>query len=284
MIVVAGQSSAVRDEILRLEQIPPLSATAAELLRVAGDPDLDAKQLAKVLERDPPIAARIVGLANSAFFGQQRPVLGVEEAIIRVLGLNLVRSLALGMALAGSLDTSRCPLFDLRHYWVVALGSATLGRDLANAVGQPSVLHPDAAYMCGLLHTLGDLALLHLQPDLLCRALQGHHDDPDSDLMALQQKHLGVDSWQAGEWLAFQWHLPEQVQHTIGFFTTRDYQGPHRALVQVVAAARAWVLASLAGDLPEVTPPDAAAAEFQRIVGRFRSRLDELQALAASLA
>jgi HD-like signal output (HDOD) protein len=198
--------------------------------------------------------------------------------------MNLVRSLALSMALAGSLDTSRCPLFDLRQYWVVALGSASLGRDLANAVGQPSVIHPDAAYLCGLLHSIGELALLHLQPELLNQALQVHHDDPDRELTALQEQYLGVDSWQAGEWLSFQWHLPEQVQHTIGFFATRDYQGPHRALVQVVAAARAWVLASLAGDLPDVTPPDAAAAEFQRIVGRFRARLDELRALAATLA
>jgi HD-like signal output (HDOD) protein len=276
-------SGAVRDDVLRLEQIPPLSATANELLRVAAEPDMDAKRLAAILDKDAALTARIIGLANSVFFGQSRPVLSMEDAIIRVLGQDMVRSLALSMALAGSFDTSRCPAYDLRHYWVTALGTASLARDLAEAVGKPDMIHPDGAYLCGLLHSLGELALMHLRPDLMCDAVHAHLDDPSLDPIELEHVHLGVDRWQAGEWLAFRWQLPEQVQHCIGFFSSGSYAGPHQALVQVVAAARAWVMASLAGDLPDLNPPDAAAAEFQRIVGRFHGRLDALKALAAGL-
>jgi len=280
MTVVSGT---VRDEVLRLEQIPPLSATANELLRVAADPDMDAKRLAAILDKDAALTARIIGLANSAFFGQSRPVLSMEDAIIRVLGQDMVRSLALSMALAGSFDISRCPAYDLRNYWVTALGTATLARDLAAAVGKPEVVHPDGAYLCGLLHSLGELTLMHLRPDLMCDAVHAHLDDPSLDPIELERLHLGVDRWQAGEWLAFRWHLPEQVQHSIGFFGSGSYEGSHQALVQVVAAARAWVMASLAGDLPDLNPPDAAAEEFQRIVTHFHGRLDELKALAAGL-
>lgn len=280
MTVVTG---AVRDDILRLEQIPPLSTTANELLRAASDPDVDAGKLTAILENDAPITARIIGVANSAFFGQSRPVLGMEEAIIRVLGLDMVRSLALSMALAGSFDTKRCPAFDVRHYWLVSLGTAALARDLAKAVGDANVVHPDAAYLCGLLHSLGQLTLVHLRPDLMCDALHAHQDAPDLDLIELERVHLGVDRWQAGEWLTFRWQLPEQVQHSIGYLARGDYQGPHMALVQVVAAARAWVMACLADELPNVPAPDAAAAEFQRIVGAFHGRLDELKALAARM-
>lgn len=280
---MAVVTSSVRDEVLRLEQIPPLSATANELLRVAADPDLDSRRLAQILDQDAPLAARIIGLANSAFFGQSRPVLSIQDAIVRVLGQEMVRSLALSMALAGNLDTSRCPAYDLRHYWVVALGTGTLARDLADAVGRPDIIHPDAAYLCGLLHTLGELALLHLRPDLVCEALHAHLDQPELDPVELERMHLGVDRWQAGEWLAFRWHLPEQVQHTMLYFYAGSYEGPHQSLVQVVAAARAWVLASLAGEPPELEAPDAAAEEFQRIVGTFRGKLDELRALAAQM-
>jgi HD-like signal output (HDOD) protein len=144
-------------------------------------------------------------------------------------------------------------------------------------------VHPDAAYLCGLLHSLGELALVHLRPDLMCDVVHDLLDNPGLDPVELERLHLGVDRWQAGEWLAFRWHLPEQVQHSIGFFGSGGYEGPHQALVQVIAAARAWVSASLAGELPNLPPQDAAAEEFQRIVGRFRGRLDELRALAAGL-
>lgn len=280
MTVVSGS---VREDVLRLEQIPPLSATADALLRVAADPDLDSRRLAGILEKDAALTARIIGLANSAFFGQSRPVLAMQDAIVRVLGQEMVRSLALSMALAGSLDTGRCPAYDLRQYWVVALGTAALARDLAAAVGRPEVIHPDGAYLCGLLHSLGELALLHLRPDLVCEAVHANLDDPLLDPVELERLHLGVDRWQAGEWLAFRWHLPEPVQHTMSFFYSGCYEGPHQSLVQVVAAARAWVLASLAGELPDLNPPDAAAAEFQRIVAQFHGRLDELRALAKQL-
>lgn len=280
MTVVSGT---VRDEVLRLEQIPPLSVTANVLIRVAADPDVDARQLAGILEKDAALTARIIGLANSAFFGQSRPVLSMDDAIIRVLGLDMVRSLALSMALAGSFDISRCPAYDLRHYWLVSLGTAALSRDLAIAVGDSAVVNPDAAYLCGLLHSLGELALLHLRPDLMCEIVHAGLDDPDQDVVALERARLGVNRWQTGEWLAFRWHLPDQVQHSMGFFATGSSDGVHQTLVQIVASARTRVLACLTDTFSVGEPLDAVDEVFERIAERFQGRMDELRALASSM-
>ena len=135
----------LREDVLCLEQIPPLSATAARLLEIATDPDLEVAQLAEVIEQDPPLTARILGLANSAFFGQANPVLTVEEAIIRVLGLNMVRSLALSLALAGSFNTAACPAFRLDRYWLQALASAALGRELCAVIDDERAM-PDLLF------------------------------------------------------------------------------------------------------------------------------------------
>jgi HD-like signal output (HDOD) protein len=267
--------SQVRDDVLRLDHIPPLSGTASELLQVANDPDLDAKILSAILERDPQLTARVLGLANSAFFGQARPVQSLEEAIIRVLGLNVVRNLALSMALAGSFDVSRCPAYDMQRYWLIALGSAELSRRLARAQGQPERVHLDMAYLCGLLHSLGEIALVHLRPDLVCAAIHDHRDTPDSDLITLQRQHLGLDSWQAGEWLAFRWQLPEPVTDTIGYFATGVAQGPYGTLV---ALARDWMVANLEGRPPVADDECLAAATAD-----FSGKLDELRALACSM-
>jgi HD-like signal output (HDOD) protein len=266
-----------------LEHIPPLSATATELLNVANDPEVDARVLAGIIEKDPQLTARLLGLANSAFFGQPRPVETLEQAIIRVLGLNVVRSLALSLALAGSFDVSKCPAYDLRHYWLMALGTAELSRDLATAMHRPEIINPDVAYLCGLLHSLGEVALVHLRPDLMCAAVHDHADHPGSDLIELERQHLGMDSWQAGEWLAFRWQLPEPVTQTIAFFANGEEAGKYRALVRVVESARVWVEASLKGDVPEVPSDNAGLVEFQRIVAAFRARLGELKSLADAM-
>jgi HD-like signal output (HDOD) protein len=263
---------------LQLDHIPPLSGTASALLGVANDPDLDAKRLAGILERDPQLTARVLGLANAAFFGQSRPVLNLEEAIIRVLGLHVVRNLALSMALAGSFDVSNCPDYDMQKYWLTALGSAELSRRLAQAQGQPEFVHPDIAYLCGLLHNLGEIALVHLRPDLMCAAIRDHQAMQESDLATLERRHLGLDSWQAGEWLAFRWQLPDPVAHTIGYFASGACEGPDAALVQLVQQARAWMIASLDGQAVE-----AADDRLEQATADFSDRLDELRSLAASL-
>ena len=270
--------SEVRDEVLRLEHIPPLSGTASELLRVANDPELDPKVLAAILERDPQLTARILGLANSAFFGQARPVVTLEEAIIRVLGLNVVRNLALSMALAGSFDVSRCPAYDLQGYWLTALGTAGLSRSLALALGRPERVHPDVAYLCGLLHSLGELALVHLRPDLMCAAIHDHQDMPETALVTLERQHLGLDSWEAGEWLAFRWQLPEPVAETIGYLANGGHEGPNEALVQLVGQARSWMLATL-----EERPVERGDARFEEVTAAFTGKLDELRALAVTM-
>lgn len=268
----------LRDEILQLEHIPPLSTTARELLKVANDPEVDAKVLSGIIERDPQLTGRILGLANSAFFGQSRPVESLEEAIIRVLGINVVRNLALSMALAGSFDVSKCPTYDLKHFWLMALGTAELAHDLAEAMNQQAI-NPHTAYLCGLLHHLGEAALVHLRPDLMCDAVHDHESSPGSDMNEMERRHLGMDSWQAGEWLAFRWQLPEPVIQTISYFANGE-AGDYLALARVVQAARVWVAATLKGDTPDVSSDDQGVMEFQRIVGHFRSRLDELHHLA----
>ena len=79
----------------------------------------------------PPLAARIVGLSGSAYFGSAASVRSVSDAIIRVLGLRLVKNLALGILLSGTFDAGRCKHFSTDLYWGSALLTAGLSRCLA---------------------------------------------------------------------------------------------------------------------------------------------------------
>ena len=274
----------LRDDVLRLDHLPPLSVTASRLLSVSADPDLDIDALAAIIEQDPPLTARILGLANSAFFGQVRPILTVADAIIRVLGLNMVRSLSLSMALAGSFNTRACRTFDLSRYWLSSLITAHLaaavGRRLRGDPRRPA----DALYLSGLMHNLGALVLVHLRPRDMTQVLETALEHPEANVTEIERSVLGVDRWEAGGWLAVRWHLPEVVAHTLGNLTNTSYQGPHTAVIGVIRAASDWTREFAWGVAAEFVVPGVPDEVAAAAVGEVESRLEDLRAMAASLA
>ena len=162
----------------RLHELPPLAPEAQALLAILADEDSDLEDVARAIERVPALAARIIGLACSAYFGgkQARSVL---DAIVRVLGLSLVRSLALGIVVGGHFDAHRCPAFSPEQYWSSALLTATLARSLAEAAVTEEPVMPDSAYLCGLVHNLGLLAMVHIAPGETACALERAAENPE---------------------------------------------------------------------------------------------------------
>jgi HD-like signal output (HDOD) protein len=207
---------AIREEILGVRELPVLSVTASRLLEVAADPEVDVDDLARIIGQDPGLSARILGLANAAYFGQKQSIYTVQEAIIRVLGLNMVRSLALSISLSGAFRPDRCQGFALKDYWFHALGCAAMSRELA--LHLPPKQRPDAdgVYLCGLLHNLGLLLLAHLFPEKLAAVYRQLEGEQELDERSLQREQIGLDWIVAGEWLCRRWHLPKIVCDVIG--------------------------------------------------------------------
>ena len=282
---LTGQPYDVKDDILRVDYLPPLSVTATRLLEAVADPDVEVRRLAGIIEQDPPLSARILGMANSAFFGQARPVLKVEQAIVRVLGLNLVKSLALSVALAGSFDTRGCPSFRIRDYWRSALATAVLAQALARRLPNDPHRSADTLYLSGLLHNLGILVLVHLRPaemttvfDQLATEAAGA-----ASASALEAQIVGIDRWRAGEWLAFRWHLPEVLVHTMGQLSNLAYDGPYAPVVELVRAARGWVEAMAAGSPIELRIADLESDLAASAAAEIAASWEELSAMTANL-
>ncbi len=271
-------------DLLEVESIPPLPATAANLLAMAADPDVEIEALALVIERDPPLSARLLGVANSAYYAPPQPVLTIRDAIIRVLGLNMVRNLALGMALAGGLSTAACPRFDLTNYWVMALGTADLASGMARAATGGNPPEPAGAYTVGLLHNLGELLLVHLYPAEMNEALRRLDEDPHSRLVQHERDLLGVDHWYAGAFLARHWQLPAVIADSIERFEDPVGASEGRQMLQLVRAARCWLEAVVVGDPDPLRVAGVDEAFCTHQSSEFPEQYDTLRSLARSLA
>jgi HD-like signal output (HDOD) protein len=231
-----SQPAVLSEARLRLQQLndlPPLSASALRLVQAVEEPEIEVRAIARIIEQDPPLLARLVGLANAAYFGLPTPVVSAEEAIFKVLGLNTAKNLALAIVLSGVFDTRRVPGFHTDAYWLSAVTVAFLAQRLAPHVQAGPVVGPAEAYLCGLLHNLGVLALAHVFPDAMAGVFAARLG-PEQRLADVERALLGTDHHDAGGWVARRWHLPPPVVAAIEHHESVDYAGPHQATVRLV--------------------------------------------------
>nr|WP_246221608.1 HDOD domain-containing protein [Marichromatium bheemlicum] len=270
-----------------LQSLPPLPEQAQVLLAELVDPELDVNHLLELIEQSPALAARLLGIARSAFFAGPIPARDLSDAVIRVLGLRLVRDLSISLLLSAPFERDRCPGFDPGSYWRRAMLTATLAEALAaKAVsGREETLA--GVYLAGLLHNLGVLVLVHLAPQTMDEVFTEAAAECEVGVRELTRLRLGMDHCQAGAELARAWRLPPELAVAMGRHCAPDYAGAHWRLVCLVGfaerfAARAERDPEAAQQL-DLTPPAALgieAEEWRRTALRWCARIGHLCEMA----
>jgi len=274
-----------RQEIQKQKELPTLSPNIQRILSACEDHDINPSALAEVLGESPTIAARLLGLANSAFFGQQGRVHSLNHAI-SVLGMVTVRSVAVGLALSGVFRTDLCPHFRADRYWVSAVTTALMASQLNSGIA--AALRPpnDSVYMAGLLHNIGLLALVYLHPAEMDRAFVAYESDPSGELAGPIRAELEIDHYQAGVWLGGKWHLPRDILLVMEYHYDLSYRGEHWPLVMLEGLCARWSNRIVDGDDTIDREPEALAAlglaesSVERVWTRIRDKLDGIREVA----
>ncbi|HUK65808.1 MAG TPA: HDOD domain-containing protein [Anaeromyxobacteraceae bacterium] len=180
---------------------PLLPAVALELMELAQKPNVQFEQVVKVLERDPVLAAKVLSIAQSAFYAPRSPILSLRQATVR-LGLATLRELVLEAAL--HLRVFRAPGYGAAMERLARHSTATA--HVVRAVCARTLVDAEYAFLCGLLHDVGFAAsLLVLSEDPRFRGV------PFDDLArGLDEVHA-----EASGLLARLWKLPGLVARTV---------------------------------------------------------------------
>lgn len=190
----------------------PAPEVLLRLMRAVEDEGCSLEQLAAIVDKDPAITARILGAANSSAFHRGRSLSSIEECL-QVLGLRVVRSIAVCLSVqcvfTRQADNAN---IDLAPFWYHSLLAAELGRALATASDYPA---PGEAYLGGLLHDIGELALLSALRDEYATLLALATDE--SRLSELEFSRLGATHAEVGAWLVDQWRLDSSLADSVLF-------------------------------------------------------------------
>ena len=239
-------STSIRLEIQKIKDLPPLPVIAQQLLGAINNDDTSIDEIARIIQSDPILTSRILGLANSAFFGFRRSLYNLTEAIVNVLGLDMVRALGLTMVMGGVFDVSRCRQFDIVRHWSHAFMTAEVSMRLVSLAKTDSNMQENQMFLYGLLHNFGILILVNRFPQLMTDIFTIAKNHPDRRLIHTEQSLLDMDHHQAGSWLARKWQLPEDVSTVIEHHHYPDYRESFWQEAMLVGfasrMARNWIL------------------------------------------
>jgi HD-like signal output (HDOD) protein/prolyl-tRNA editing enzyme YbaK/EbsC (Cys-tRNA(Pro) deacylase) len=249
---------ALQQEVEGLQRLPAMPELASRILQLRANPYAGTTDLARVVERDPSLAAQVLRYARSPLYGFSGRIESVADAILHVLGWDLVLNLALGLSLGRGLRLPRAGPLGLERYWRDAVYSATLAQGLARLLPQP--VKPGLAYLCGLLHDFGLLVLGHLRPQEYACLQQARSSAPKVPLLTLEQGHCSAPHTELGGWLLTAWQLPDEVRTVARAHHEAHYQGMHAGYVQLIQVVNALLGPHGLGETDDPSPQALYAA------------------------
>lgn len=234
----AENRNALSAGLALLDEIPLLDLAVQRLIAALSDDSIGERELAGIIEQCPSLSGKIVGLANSAYFRRNKPISSLRESIV-LIGQRTVKSFAIATALQEPFSNTNCPAFRSGSYWLHDILTAQAAQELSKKVAKKFALHPEEAYLAGLLHNIGLLALVHLFPAQLNHIIE--ENGLLSDKLALQtEEAFGASHNLVGAALLKHWHLPESFIETAKNYASRDYEGSSWVLSRIVGACHEW--------------------------------------------
>jgi HD-like signal output (HDOD) protein len=210
--------------------LPSAPKVVRQLIDTFQQEDVDIAKAASYIESDPVLTAKLLKMANSAFFGLHRSVTNAREAI-NVMGLIKVRALVIGAALGDGFHTVGS--VNLGQFWRYSLNSANLSRYLA----LPIKIDENTAFTAGLIHGIGELVMHVGMPEAM---IDLDRSIPMLDLKrARAEKGLfGYSYAEVGAALAREWRFPKKmidaIEHQNAPFDNDVYE-PIAGVIHIAA-------------------------------------------------
>ena len=237
--------------------LPTASSIVGEVIKTIYDTSTNASDLASVIERDPPLTAKILKVANSAYFGATTEINSLTRAIV-VLGFDTIKELATTMTVVQGLFSPGLDYGINRvGLWQHSVGTAKAAQLIST---QTNIERPEIAYTVGLLHDIGKILLALSFPDHYREVIKLAQLKQCRIILA-EQKLLNTDHCMIGKIICDMWGLPENIGSAILFHHDLT-QSPKSSLkiAQLIHLGDVFCRRAQIGDPGDEVIPDPSKA------------------------
>lgn len=190
----------IRNRLL-IARLPAMPQILVKLIEHLQADDLGMPELAALISKDAGMTGKLLAVANSSAYHRSTRSANLEQSLV-ALGTDMIKTLVISDSVFQTFNSfPHSNSTDLRAFWKNSLSAAVLAREAARLL---DYAHPEEAYLAGLLHNVGRLALLAAAPKEYGFNFTARDDE---DLCAVEQRTLQITHTEAGAWLIERWQL-----------------------------------------------------------------------------
>jgi len=211
--------------------LPPVPHVAAKMMELVGKENTSVRDLQKVISADPALTARILKMANSAFYSFDQKVSTLSHALV-ILGFRAVQSMGIA-ASSRSLFVKKGSQFGLKEklLWEHSIGVAMGCRHVSRLTGYPQ---EETAFIVGLLHDIGKAILNQVVPKKYAKIVETVYNDVRTTA-EVEREMLGFDHTHIGALIAQKWNFSWDMVETIAYHHSPEAQTSSNPLSAILA-------------------------------------------------
>lgn len=190
--------------------LPTMPHVANLVMEKLSDPNATPRDLHKIISQDQALAARVLKISNSPFYGCARTVTNLTDALV-VMGFDSIRSLVVASAMHDFFKK-----FGLAEklLWEHSIACGAIAKLVARRVKYSKI---EEAFLAGLLHDIGKVVLNLKMPDQMLEIVQHVYNDPTKSFAAIEEKVWGFNHAQVGMLIARKWNFTDTIEESIGY-------------------------------------------------------------------
>lgn len=193
-------NSDIRDRLSSIS-LPTMPQVLVKLMELCQSNDVDISELADLIAYDVALTTKILGRASSALYKRGNKQADLKQSI-QIIGMDMIKVLCISESVYQVFDGFK-QVDDsvLQGFWNHSVLTAISARLIAKGIGYPNI---EEAYLAGLLHDVGRLALLSLESEEYVIEYFSHDDD---FLCKLERRIFKLSHAEAGAWMIEQWNF-----------------------------------------------------------------------------
>lgn len=202
-----------QDYVNSLGKLPSPPEIYQELSQALGSEQSNARQLSKIISKDPALATKVLKEVNSAYFGFPRNISNIQEAVT-LLGVRLLRALSISGQLLNQYPQHRnWSYFSFEKLNQRAVLVARLAQEICKDLRLNTQL-TDQAFIGGLLHDLG-LLIFASQDSQSYRKIMIMSAQKQTHICIIEKQLLGLFHGEVAAYLLSQWKLPPAITEAV---------------------------------------------------------------------
>ncbi len=195
-------------------ELPTLPSIATAIMEKTMEANVNARQIAELVEKDQALALKVLKVANSPFYRRIKEISTIRGAVV-LLGFNVLKSIVLSISVINLFNEKQRRVLDFYKFWQHSIACAVCAKSIAVRILPAS---SEDAFVAGLLHDLGKV----IADQLICK--HGEYNEvfeamnrAGADIIEIEQDLLGIDHASIGKYLMERWNLPGHLSKAVGY-------------------------------------------------------------------